>query len=449
MKDDSFAEFDQGVSRRYYDPELGILNYKGRTFIRSEATSFVRDGTQFIVYLPSENKIISRPAMSDEDSFVEIDFDRSGIWRSEFTREIKLFGAVETVSISRNLMDENLVTRRNGEILIEKDGAYEPYLLEDHFFSREIVRIDLEIKREDKSLILTIFFEIKSTAGARAWVRHFTDARTHMKKISPVASPFLRNYNVGFYNGEPDLEHCVDRIKKTVQSINETYVSDLDSSDSGKLHGVSIDSVSSDLLNQLHYEFENFGDRCKGSSGELRNNLQRSYGPFCQLNDHIHATEIALENRNKPIEQAQWALHASFLPDFYAPLQDELYEEFTTDWNFGTLFMGYHTLGKDILAAYWNNDMDLFTREEVRPQRISSSEIFLYLGRTLRDVEKGMREWWDRNNIHEFGYRWGDPRNSLGYIPVASIIDYSMDEISLKNRLKPATDILGVDIANI
>jgi hypothetical protein len=124
-----------------------------------------------------------------------------------------------------------------------------------------------------------------------------------------------------------------------------------------------------------------------------------------------------------------------------------MYDEFTLDWNFGTMYMGYHTLGKDILAAFWNDDMDLFRRDEIRPQRISSSEIFLFLGPESRGQMAGLRQWWTANDLDKFGYRLNDPRNSIGYIPVASLVRQGQTETGIKSLLKGCRTILGARLA--
>ena len=139
-----------------------------------------------------------------------------------------------------------------------------------------------------------------------------------------------------------------------------------------------VTTVDNSLLNALHHEFEAFGDRFK--AGEAQSVSSNAYGDFCQLNDEIHACEERWPTATARWRRRRWSLHASFMPDFYAPLPDKIYREFTMECSFRTLFMGYHILGKAILAAFWNEDMELFQRDEIRLQRISSCEFFAFFG---------------------------------------------------------------------
>ena len=152
-----------------------------------------------------------------------------------------------------------------------------------------------------------------------------------------------------------------------------------------------IEAVDNAVLNQLHFEFEAYGERFKSATSDERAGLMGLFGDFCQLNDRIHACEGALANRERSLETAWWSLHASFIPDLYEMLTADMYREFSLDWDFGTLFMGYHTLGKDYMAAFWNNDLDLVRRNEIRPQRISSAEIFAYFGPSVRGEREALR----------------------------------------------------------
>ncbi|RJF86453.1 hypothetical protein D3874_04935 [Oleomonas cavernae] len=392
---------------------------------------------------------MQRPALSSDEELKEVNFAEIGIWKAQHSRLMSLFGVPERVAVSQALDGEELITRQNGDVMVQRNGAVIPYFVASVSSGAAFVRIDLEVPVGEGTQAITLFFEPKPTSGGRRWLRHFIDTQAAMRMIAPEATPFIRNFNTVFYNGIDDLLTCIQALAETVGKINEIYTSDLPSSDDGKLRRPTMANISSALLNQLHFEFENFGERFKHGGAELQKRVADAYGPFCLLNDQIHATEGALANKDRAIASAWWALHCSFLPDFYRTLSNDIYSEFTLDWDFGTMFMGYHTLGKDILAAFWNNDMDLFRRDEIRPQRISSSEIFLFLGPDIRGQMKDLEAWWKREGIDQFGFQLGDSRNAIGYIPVASLIRYGLDEVSIKTRIKGCKTILGVSLTQV
>lgn len=447
-EDDEFYELRDGVSHRYYDPNLGLVSYEGRQYIRTDATSFVRDGTEFFVHLPAERKFISRPAIGSDSSFEEFHFEREGIWRPEYSETMSLMGRPERVSHSVTITGDEIITRSNGEIMIKSGNGYQPYFVNREATSNQFVRLDLEVPYENGKRAVTLFLQPRSTPGAHKWLKHFARTQAFTRQISQAGSPFVRNFNTVFYNGEQDLKACVKALAETVRQINDVYESDLESANGGKLDVPTMKNISFDLLNKLHFEFENFGERFKKGDAGVRGKIASVYGPFCQLNDQIHASEGALSNRHRTLEEAWWSLHCSFLPDLYAELENSMYEEFTLDWDFGTMFMGYHTLGKDILAAFWNNDMDLFARDEIRPQRISSSEIFLFLGPQSRGHLENLNRWWDEKDISQFGFVKNDPRNSIGYIPVADLVRHDTSETQIKQMIKGSKSILGAALIN-
>jgi hypothetical protein len=290
---EGFYEFSRGVAHKYYDSNLGLLTYKGRQYIRTDATSFVRDGTEFTVYLPGEHKFLRRPALSDDGAFFEHDFAAEGIWSAQHRAESLLFGHNEMVCRSITLAGDELLTRRNGEILVRRGDQIEPYLVGEGMSQSEIIRLDVEVPREGGTRAMTLFFEPNSTDGARQWLRHFRDAQAATQKVTMEGAPLIRNYNTVFYDGEEDLQACVSALRQVVDRLNGMYASDLDSSNNGCLWEPTIDNVSSTLLNQLHFEFENFGERFKKGSYSEQRTIADAYGPFCKLNDCIHETEGA------------------------------------------------------------------------------------------------------------------------------------------------------------
>lgn len=445
-EDDEFYELRDGVAHRYYDPNLGLVNYAGRTFIRTDATSFVRDGTDFFVHLPAEQKFIRRSAIASDESFTEFRFEEQGLWRSDYLTTIRLFAQDERVARSVTVNGEEIFTRTNGEIMKKSGDHFTPYFIDERSTANQFVRIDLEVPYQKGARIVTLFLQPRATPGARKWLAHFSRTQDFTRQISHEGSPFIRNFNTVFYNGEEDLASCVDALATTVQQINSMYESDLEGTTDGKLEVPTTKNIDSAHLNRLHFEFENFGERFKKGGPETRGRIANAYGPFCQLNDQIHACEGALANRHRTLEEAWWSLHCSFLPDLYSELENHMYEEFSLDWDFGTMFMGYHTLGKDILAAFWNDDMDLFHRDEIRPQRISSSEIFLFLGPQSRGHLEQLNRWWDAKEIGQFGFTKNDPRNSIGYIPVADLVCNGASESEIKVMIKGCKSLLGTSL---
>lgn len=444
--DAKFFREDKGLLHKYYDPNLGLADYQGRSYLVTEATTYVRDGVDYTVYLPSENKFLRRPALEGDSAFQKIDFATSGRFAPEFTVRDKLFSATEPLSRSQDLVGTELYTRSTGEIFVKDGDSFVPYVVESSSIRERFIRLDIILERNGSRDLITLFFQPGFTKGANLWMDHFGKTEDIACRCSKFGTALIRSENVIFYAGEADLENRVSALYQTVEIINRTYISKLDSSNEGKLHIPTQENISSDLLNQLHYEFEAFGERFKSIDFNEKAAVSGVYGAFCRLNDQIHACEGALANRNRKRDDAWWSMHASFMPDSYAMLPDDVYPEYTLDWKFGTLYMGYHTLGKDFIAAFWNNDLELFERKEIRPQRISSCELFVYLGPGTTGQIEDMEAWWKANNISNFGFNWGDPANAIGYIPVAHLVTYGLSPTVIKEKLVGSVNLAAASL---
>lgn len=129
--DNQFYQIAGGQAHAYSDPNIGDVHFMGRTYIRTEATSYVRDGVDYTVYLPSEDLFITRGAMQSDKDFRILDHSRMGRFEDRFVSERSMFGRHERVSVSHDLLGNKLITRANGEILTESNsGELKPYRIE-------------------------------------------------------------------------------------------------------------------------------------------------------------------------------------------------------------------------------------------------------------------------------------------------------------------------------
>lgn len=141
-------------------------------------------------------------------------------------------------------------------------------------------------------------------------------------------------------------------------------------------------------LNYLHYMFEQYGDHIPGSES-LHNN-------FLRLNEVIHTYESALEI--SPVGFPDMTIMFDYYPQTIfrdiEPL-DKLYIRNSYQW--GELYLGYNTLGKDWLTAAGDNDLDLVAREQVKPQERFAAEAWMCFRRDEHIIEKSQffEKWYD------------------------------------------------------
>lgn len=213
--------------------------------------------------------------------------------------------------------------------------------------------------------------------------------KIHILKYSLMNTPIVSKYldmleeNRAIANGnidsnfnnavESDYPELSDKIKILVKSINEY---------NPVFNLPEYDTIQQDELNRLHELFEEWG----GTPDQSDRKLAKM---FFMLNDLIHACEDTFASGRvmgavvdvKPsIESGRSGIHSTISN------KDRL--SLTSRYTWGSLYLGYNTLGKDYLAAMKDNDIRLIENDEVRPQKRFAAEIWLNMGYDQRDSSK-------------------------------------------------------------
>lgn len=176
-------------------------------------------------------------------------------------------------------------------------------------------------------------------------------------------------------------------------------------------------SDSAEDLNELHI---NFPEHQKSASGELFEVLR-------DFNYTIHHLENKRAKSNAP----------SFLfacEDPGEELIPSAYELFTVSKKFGELYMPYPHVGKHLFELFLDNDINVPSEQIVCTHKMCNG-CYVWLGNN-KYVERGksslMRQIYNFyiQVQHKMVYEWGDPRLTIGYLPLAMIIsDLSQEEI--------------------
>lgn len=210
------------------------------------------------------------------------------------------------------------------------------------------------------------------------------------------------------------------------------------------------------ILNDLHEEYEIYGDRLeeflnngyfddpeehksynKVWPGDQHNML--THNNFLLLNEQIHNFEAIFKTianpdyalcsclvdfmPNKPLEEVEPTdyLHEALLPEDYLL--------FSPDKYWGWLYLGYNTLGKHWSSLLNENDIDVVRRHQVRAQQRFAAECYMYFmdGHNF-STQVRFYKWWKKNNISAITSP--DMKLSelaLGYIPIAKIYSYKIN----------------------
>jgi hypothetical protein len=201
----------------------------------------------------------------------------------------------------------------------------------------------------------TLKYKIYDTRLAKKWLAVIRENQSDLEKYIHTAF-----YNATGKNIPTIHKDLTDKILK----INKEYDIPL------PVFGIS--KINGDNLNKLHSMFEHYGDRIPELKASNRYTKElNSY--FLDLNELIHIYELALGNQNRNFPTM--ALTMDYYPQTIfrniEPL-DKLSVKNRYDW--GQLFLGYNTLGKDWLTVCCDNDLDLVMRETVKPQKRFAAE---------------------------------------------------------------------------
>jgi hypothetical protein len=252
-------------------------------------------------------------------------------------------------------------------------------------------------------------------------------------------------YNYRKILNDQEIEARFQKFRENIQYINDHY-------DRVLTDIVTIEFLraNQNILNDLHEEFEIYGDRLDAliNSGYFNKPSEHAdYNPvwpgdthnkvthecFLLLNEQIHNFETIFrtwEDRNRSL----CTCLVDFIPaGLHAPLKAEDYFLFTPDHEWGCAYLGYNTLGKHWSSTMHDNDIDVVRRDAVRPQQRFAAEMYMnfstpYMAQTRIEFYK----WWTENNIselHDPAMKLGDW--AMGYIPVARLSKYQIDSESM------------------
>lgn len=168
----------------------------------------------------------------------------------------------------------------------------------------------------------------------------------------------------------------IDKVRKNLNScveiINQTYDKQLPIFE-------DVEVLDTDILNYLHEEFEIYGDRIPELTNPVVWWTKELHDQFLRLNELIHLHEDVI--KSKDAQFANMALLFDYYPqELFSPIleRDKLYLKADLQW--GKVYLGYNTLGKDWLKVHVDNDIDVVKRGQVRPQKRFAAETWINFG---------------------------------------------------------------------
>lgn len=192
-----------------------------------------------------------------------------------------------------------------------------------------------------------------------------------------------------------DLPEMKEKLNVIISKLNQTYDRPMPLCE-------TVEDITRERLNRLHEEFENYGARLDeyfraGSFGTTHDAWytkdfdQNIHETWLKLNEQIHMTEAAMGCDPDEPHYMCATQYYPFERGCDVNPEDKLF--LTTDMNWGELYLGYNTLGKDYMDTCWDNDVRVVTNDQIKIQEQFSTEV--YLNFSFNRYKKSMeQEFW-------------------------------------------------------
>lgn len=261
----------------------------------------------------------------------------------------------------------------------------------------------------------------------------------------------------GLRYSQQDITSLLKKLQLNIILLNRnSHVFDLKKLDEDLLKNVTKANLHQ-VLNLLHEDFEqNMNDlQVKYPKVSTIVGYSDRYLQICEflntINNTIHELEGTFHNYLNLINQKDYGgFYSTCLIDNNSwtgsrvNLTAKDYNEFSLEQFFGQLVMGYDTTGKNLLHAYWTNDLKIIKEHKITPQTSFSSNVLLYFksnSLTSESVYNGFCQWYEQNQIAQYGYSNKIADESLGNITIGQLeyVDNEAIDLSclnLKSKLK-------------
>lgn len=265
-------------------------------------------------------------------------------------------------------------------------------------------------------------YEIRQHPVAQLWAHAVFQSQSAGLRETDRLSNFSSDTDAELDVHLARLTRCLGQLKEMHPELN---LSDID--------GENL----SQSINHLHYHF---------AHSNLVTSLvdESNRKTWEEFNVLLHAVESSLHSRG--------ALERHGLPDARivftwnenhpVPIPDEMYKEFTLQLMSGYAYANYSQVGRQLFEMFLAKDETL-ADEHIQPSRFISGDTFLWFGYTLGhqrviQLEGQLKSWFEgqQERFNKLGFNWGDPKLSLGMIPVARLTSLCYQTYEIKELIK-------------
>lgn len=275
----------------------------------------------------------------------------------------------------------------------------------------------VKIKSTKHNDTLDLFFNLLNVDIVDRWIEI-------INKNNELKKDLYFNY-VKKLNDEEIKKHFND-FNKNINYINDNY-------DKKLINQINFEKVKNDLniLNLLHEDFQDYNYRLDNLEHEEENNKKmlsekHLMENFNKLNINIHNTESLINN------DENFCL-IRFLDNQNEDLKEKDYFLFSDILIWGTVYLGYNTIGKNFVDCFKDNDINLVKQKKVRPQRTFSSEIYINFNdhqsnKNPNDIKLEFYKWWIDNKLSQYYSDISVKDFTFGLIPIGFLHAYIINK---------------------
>lgn len=254
----------------------------------------------------------------------------------------------------------------------------------------------------DQSEKLELYYSILDTDLSDRWINLVNENNRLNHQL---------RYNYQRILDQSAIEQNFQEFRQNIDHINAHYDRKLTD-----IRNVEYLRSNQTILNDLHEEFEIYGDRLE--SGYINETIHEA---FLRLNEQIHNFESIYR---RPMCNCL----VDFIPaGLHEDLKSEDFLLFDPTFQWGWAYLGYNTLGKHWTSTLIDQDIDVVKRGSVRPQQRFAAE--LYMNFSTRDnlykTRFHLYNWWTKNNFNQYINPELKLRElALGFIPIGRLYSF-------------------------
>lgn len=294
----------------------------------------------------------------------------------------------------------------------------------------------------DEQDTFDVKYDVMDTTIGNQWFQHCVD---NVKSNPRIEKNFCW---LGWPDPNRDVDYLSERLEECVDIINEFADANVDLWDGYRIDKNWNDISSDDALNQLHHHFEMLMGQVWDVAIYMKTASPAAAYSIRQLNNLVHE----LASRKSAVSGGSGMTVVSYMNPVRELFDDNYYDSFSLNRNFGDIFLHYAQTGKTPIEAFEDND-DYVFNNNINALRYMSGEFNIWWNSSTSDMQinqtkENLRQWLAERGVilqeHENFCYYVDPdgnKQGIGWLTVAKIDNQGQTEKELIDEVTKRLNI--------